>query len=154
MVLFFPLFGKLPICYPSNCMSNSLKTVNVVAAAILRDGKLFAAQRPSTKELPLKWEFPGGKIETGESPVDALQRELFEELAITVSVQRLLTTVHYTYPTFRLCMSLYLCTLNGTDPVLKEHVASRWLTSRDLPTLDWAPADLQLLPLLSPLLAP
>lgn len=120
-----------------------MKHIEVVGAAIMRDGKLFATQCASKKpEIPFQWEFPGGKIEKGESPQLAIFRELFEELSIKVEVKELITTVNYQYPHFHMTMQIFLCVLDeNQEPKLNEHLSARWITPEELYQLDWAPAD-------------
>ena len=123
-----------------------MKNINVVGAAIVKDGKLFIAQRPDKGEVALKWEFPGGKIEEGETPQQALVREIEEELETEIEVDRLITTVEHQYSTFHLTMHVFLCRLTGRDPVLEEHVDSRWISREQIYYFDWAPADVKILP--------
>jgi len=122
-----------------------MKNIEVVGAAIMRDGKLFTAQRPAGKEIGLKWEFPGGKIEAGETAQQALVREIREELKTEVQVNEYIATVRHQYPTFHLTMQVFRCTLKGPEPVLTEHVDSRWITDQEIDSLDWAPADYKIL---------
>lgn len=122
-----------------------MKHVKVVASAIMKDGKLFVAQRPETKEVPFKWEFPGGKIEEGESPEEALKREIREELSTEIEIDKFIAKVSYTYPTFHLDMDVYLCHLTGPEPKLTEHINSAWLTESQMDEISWAPADYQIL---------
>ena len=124
-----------------------LPVKNVVAAIIRRGDKLFATQRGygAWKDW---WEFPGGKIEPGETPEEALVREIREELSAEIVIDRLLTTVEWDYPDFHLSMRCYLCSLAADSVRLNEHEAARWLTASDLSSVRWLPADLQLLPLL------
>ena len=120
---------------------NELKHINVVAAIIIRDGKLFATQR-GYGDWKDWWEFPGGKIEPGEAPKEALKREIREELAAEIEVGDLLTTVEYDYPKFHLTMHCYLCHLkDDTQPQLLEHEAARWLEMQELKSVRWLPAD-------------
>ena len=120
---------------------NELKHINVVAAVIIKDGKLFATQR-GYGEWKDWWEFPGGKIERGEAPKEALKREIREELAAEIEVGDLLTTVEYDYPKFHLTMHCYLCHLkDDTQPQLLEHEAARWLEMYELKSVRWLPAD-------------
>ena len=121
-------------------MIESKKTIEVVAAIIIRDGKLFAAQR-GYGEWKDWWEFPGGKIEPEESQEDALKREIREELATEIEVGTLLSTVEYDYPKFHLTMHCYLCTIISGELSLLEHEDARWLTTDELDSVKWLPAD-------------
>ena len=117
-----------------------MKTVNVVAA-IIRDGnKIFATQR-GYGEYKDGWEFPGGKIETGETPQQALVREIKEELDTEILVGDYLTTIEYDYPAFHLSMQCFWCRIVDGTPVLKEHEAARWLDVDHIDGVDWLPAD-------------
>ena len=117
-----------------------MKTVKVVAAIIIHDGKVFATQR-GYGEFKDGWEFPGGKIEEGETPEEALVREIKEELDTEIEVGEYLDTVEYDYPTFHLSMKCYFCTIKSGQFVLKEHEAAKWLTKDNLDSVDWLPAD-------------
>lgn len=117
-------------------------TTNVVAAIILRDGKLFATQR-GYGEWKDWWEFPGGKIEQGETPQDALKREIREELATEIEVGDLLTTVEYDYPKFHLTMHCFFCTIVSGQLSLLEHEEARWLGMNELDSVKWLPADIE-----------
>ena len=117
-----------------------MKTVEVVAAIIIKDGRVFATQR-GYGEFKDGWEFPGGKIEPGETPEDALKREIREELATEIEVDELLTTVEYDYPKFHLTMHGYLCTIISGDLSLLEHEDARWLAIDELDSVKWLPAD-------------
>lgn len=121
-----------------------MKTIQVVAAIIIQDEKVFATQR-GYGEFKDGWEFPGGKIERGESPQEALIREIDEELNVSVSVGELLDTVEYDYPTFHLSMKCYLCTIESGRLVLREHKSAKWLDKRHLYSVDWLPADISLI---------
>ena len=117
-----------------------MKTVNVVAA-IIRDGnKIFATQR-GYGDYNDGWEFPGGKIEQGETPQQALAREIKEELDTDIIVGDLLTTIEYNYPTFHLSMQCFWSRIVEGTPVLKEHEAARWLDLEHIDDVDWLPAD-------------
>ncbi|MBP3883906.1 MAG: (deoxy)nucleoside triphosphate pyrophosphohydrolase [Olsenella sp.] len=117
-----------------------MKTVRVVAAIIRRDDKILATQR-GYGEFAGGWEFPGGKIEQGESPEDAIVREIHEELATTINVERFVTNVTYDYGTFRLDMDCFLCSLAENHVTLLEHKAARWLDVAHIDSVDWLPAD-------------
>lgn len=117
-----------------------MKTIEVVAAIIIKDGEVFATQR-GYGEWQGWWEFPGGKIEPGETPQEALVREIHEELDADISVGALLETVEWDYPTFHLTMHCYLCTLLSASLNLNEHQAAAWLTPQTLTTVKWLPAD-------------
>lgn len=119
---------------------NERKHIEVVAAIILRERRIFATQR-GYGEWKDWWEFPGGKIEPGESPEDALKREIREELATEIEVDELLTTVEYDYPKFHLTMHCYLCTIISGDLSLLEHEDARWLALDELDCVKWLPAD-------------
>ena len=118
-----------------------MKQIEVVAA-IIRDaeGRIFATQR-GYGEWQDWWEFPGGKMEAGETPEEALKREIWEELATRIAVERLLMTVEWDYPYFHLTMHCYLCHVERGHLELKEHEAARWLTKAQLGEVKWLPAD-------------
>lgn len=118
-----------------------MKKVEVVAAVIQKDNKIFCAQRNLSKSMGGKWEFPGGKIEVGETKEEALVREIKEELDSDIVVDKYLMTVEHDYPTFHITMHAYLCTLVKGELILKEHNDSAWLTKEELLKLDWADAD-------------
>ena len=117
-----------------------MKQIEVVAAIIRKGDKIFATQR-GYGEWQDWWEFPGGKMEVGETPEEALKREIREELSAEISVGELLTTVEYDYPAFHLTMHCFLCTLVGEALHLNEHEAARWLTKDELDSVKWLPAD-------------
>ena len=121
-----------------------MKRIEVVAAIIVRDHEVFATQR-GYGEWKDWWEFPGGKIEEGESPQDALKREILEELNADISVGELLDTIEWDYPTFHLTMHCFVCSLLSESLYLNEHEASAWLTADTLRSVRWLPADLALL---------
>lgn len=118
-----------------------MKTVKVVAAVIIEGNRVFATQR-GYGEFKGGWEFPGGKIEAGESPEEALVREIKEELDADIIVGDFLRKVEYDYPTFHLSMCCYLSQLKSDKMVLKEHEAAAWLKKTELDTVEWLPADL------------
>ena len=124
-----------------------MKQIEVVAAVIIEDGRLFATQR-GYGDFKDYWEFPGGKIEPGETPEEALRREIREELDTTVEVGALLTTVEYDYPQFHLILHCFRCRVAEGSLTLKEHEAALWIELTRLRELDWLPADLQLVPML------
>lgn len=117
-----------------------MKTIEVVAAIIIKDGTVFATQR-GYGQWKDWWEFPGGKIEKGESPQEALAREIREELDAEIKVGRLLETVEWDYPDFHLTMHCFVCTLLSDSLHLNEHEAAVWLTSEALHSVKWLPAD-------------
>ncbi len=121
-----------------------MKTIKVVAAVIKRDDKIFATQR-GYGEFKDKWEFPGGKIEPGESPQQALRREINEELNTEITVNELIKTVEYDYPEFHLSMDCFWCDVISGNLTLLEAEDSRWLLKSDLYSVDWLPADMELI---------
>ena len=121
-----------------------MKRIEVVAAIIRREGKVFATQR-GYGEWKDWWEFPGGKMEPGETPEEALRREIIEELSTEINVDELLCTVEYDYPAFHLTMHCYLCSLTTDDLHLNEHEAARWLAMDELNSVQWLPADREVL---------
>lgn len=128
-----------------------MKTINVVAAVIMKEGKVFATQR-GYGEFKDGWEFPGGKVEAGESPEEALCREIREELEVEVNVGDLIDTIEYDYQAFHLSMKCYACTIAGGSPHLLEHEAARWLSADQLDSVAWLPADITLIPKIAGLL--
>jgi len=116
---------------------------NVVAALIFYDGKLFAASRSEKDERYGKYEFPGGKIEAGETHEQALKREIMEELGIIISVDSFLLTIEYDYPEFHLVMHCYQCAILFGAPRLLTHSAVKWISPQELDNIDWLPADIQ-----------
>ena len=119
-----------------------MKKNEVVAAIIRKDDKIFATQR-GYGDFKDGWEFPGGKVEPGETPEAALKREIREELSTEISVDSFVCTVDYDYPQFHLTMHCYYCSLLDEDLRLNEHEAARWLTKEQLDSVDWLPADLE-----------
>ena len=120
-----------------------MKTINVVAAVIKMDNKIFATQR-GYGEFKGGWEFPGGKIESGETPQEALVREIKEELGAIIKVGNLIDTVEYDYPNFHLNMQVFWGEVISGKLVLKEHQAARWLSVHEIDSVNWLPADLEL----------
>ena len=121
-----------------------MKCIEVVAAIIRRDDMVLATQR-GYGEWKDWWEFPGGKIEAGETPEEALLREIREELSTEISVDQFLCTVEWDYPKFHLTMHCYLCSLIGDSLHLNEHEAARWLAPAELASVRWLPADMQVI---------
>ena len=120
-----------------------MKTIRVVAAVIRKGDKIFATQR-GYGELKGGWEFPGGKIEDGETPQEALKREIEEELDTEILVGELIDTIEYDYPTFHLSMDCFWCEIVEGKLVLKEHEAARWLDRKTIDDVEWLPADVTL----------
>ena len=118
----------------------SMKRIEVVAAIIVKDGEVFATQR-GYGQWHGWWEFPGGKMEAGESPQEALRREIREELDAEIEIGELLETVEWDYPEFHLTMHCFLCALLSESVHLNEHEAAAWLTKDTLSTVKWLPAD-------------
>lgn len=126
-----------------------MKTVRVVAAVIKAKNEngepiIFATQR-GYGEFKGGWEFPGGKIEAGETPQEALKREIMEELDTEISVGELIETIEYDYPTFHLSMDCFWCEIVKGDLVLKEHEAAKWLKKEQLDDVEWLPADVTII---------
>ena len=117
-----------------------MKTIEVVAAIIIKEGQVFATQR-GYGEFQGWWEFPGGKMEAGESPTAALKREIREELDAEISVGDLIETVEWDYPDFHLTMHCFICSLMSESLHLNEHKAATWLTLETLRSVKWLPAD-------------
>ena len=128
-----------------------MKKIEVVAAIIKEGERIFATQR-GYGEHKGYWEFPGGKIEPGETRHQALKREIKEELGIDITINKLVSTIEYQYSTFHLTMHCYLCTCDTQSIELHEHLSAKWITQNELNTLNWLPADLQLLPALHAIL--
>lgn len=120
----------------------SINHISVACAIIERDGLVLAARRSETMSMPLKWEFPGGKIKDSESPEACLVRELLEELAVTVVVRYPLAPVTWDYDSFSVTLHPFVCKIAEGNIILHEHKEVKWLASAELPSLDWAEADL------------
>ncbi|SEF61155.1 8-oxo-dGTP diphosphatase [Butyrivibrio sp. Su6] len=125
-------------------MDTSRKTINVVAA-LIRDGKRVFATARGYGDYKGWWEFPGGKVEPGESPEDALAREIREELDSEISVDEYISTIEYDYPEFHLSMRCYWCSLISGNLVLKEAEDARWLDVDTIDSVKWLPADITLI---------
>ena len=126
-----------------------MKTVKVVAAiikAVNENGEtiIFATQR-GYGDFKGGWEFPGGKIESGETPQEALKREIIEELDTEIAIGKLIDTIEYDYPTFHLSMDCFWCEIIRGNLVLKEHEAAKWLGKDELDSVEWLPADVKLI---------
>ena len=117
-----------------------MKNIKVVAAIIINNSKVFATQR-GYGEFKDSWEFPGGKIEIGETPEQALVREIQEELDTQINVKEKIDTVEYDYPNFHLSMDCFICNVIKGNLILKEHESAKWLTKDELYSVDWLPAD-------------
>ena len=129
-----------------------MKRIEVVAAVIRQGNRIFATQR-GYGDFKDWWEFPGGKMEPGESPQEALLREIREELDAEVEVGELLRTVEYDYPAFHLTLHCFWCTLAGETLRLNEHEAARWLSAAELGSVRWLPADEELMPIIADFLS-
>lgn len=121
-----------------------MKTKHVVAAIIHHDNRIFATQR-GYGEFKDGWEFPGGKVEKGETPEQAIVREIEEELNAKIKIQQYFDTIEYDYPTFHLSMRCYICRVQEGELVLREHEAAKWLGKDELYSVDWLPADLSII---------
>lgn len=121
-----------------------MKKIEVVAGIIFFEDQILCVQRPKNKldYISEKFEFPGGKIENNETNIDALNRELFEELNLNVDIKNFFFTVIHQYPDFELTMHSYLCEVKSKEVVLNEHISLEWLNIKDLKKLDWAAADI------------
>lgn len=117
------------------------KQISVVGAAVVHEGKVLCAKRGPQMSLPGMWEFPGGKIEQGESPEDALGREMREELLCEITVGESITTSSYDYDFGIVTLITFYATLTGPEPTLTEHAEIRWIPASELNSVNWAPAD-------------
>ena len=124
------------------------KHIEVVAAVIRKDGMIFATQR-GYGDFKDWWEFPGGKVEPGESLEEALKREIREELSAEIRIEELLRTVEWDYPAFHLTLHCFLCSLATEGMSLNEHEAARWLDGTSIYSVKWLPADMDVLPLIA-----
>ena len=126
-----------------------MKIVKVVAAIITKDSKIFATQR-GYGDFKDGWEFPGGKLEPGETPEDAIVREIKEELKAEIKVTGFLTTVEHDYPKFHLSMDCFWAELvDGTEMTLIDHEAAKWLTLDQIDSVDWLPADVKVVEIIN-----
>lgn len=128
-------------------MTEEVKVVEVAAAIIQKEHKIFATRR-GYGEFEGMWEFPGGKIEPGETPEEALVREIREELETEILIDRCFTEIDYDYPEFHLHMKCYLCTIKSGDLKLLEHSEAKWLTREALDSVEWLPADVGIIDML------
>ena len=124
-----------------------MKSIEVVAAIIRKGDRIFATQR-GYGDFKDYWEFPGGKMEAGETPEQALVREIREELDAEIRIDNFLSTIEWDYPNFHLTMHCYVCSLVSNELHLNEHEAARWLNKKEIHSVNWLPADDQLLPLI------
>lgn len=122
-----------------------VKQIDVACAIIEKNGLVLAAQRSEAMSLPLKWEFPGGKLDPHESLAACLKREIWEEMGVGISIHAPLPPSNWCYPTFAIRLHPFLCTMIGDDIRLAEHREIRWLAPNELRTLDWAEADVPVL---------
>ena len=120
-----------------------MKQVHVAAAVIIRERKILCVQRGENKleYISKKWEFPGGKVESGEDLYSTIKREILEELKLQISVREFLIQVNHEYPDFKLKMDTFICEIDSGEPVLTEHLDYKWLSKNELLQLDWAAAD-------------
>ncbi|MEI6215552.1 MAG: (deoxy)nucleoside triphosphate pyrophosphohydrolase [Desulfuromonadales bacterium] len=126
-------------------MTMSKRHVHVACAVVERDGLILAAQRSANTSLPLKWEFPGGKLEEGESPEECLKREMFEEMGVGIAISDALNLHTHSYPDFTVTLYPFRCSLEPGEITLHEHAALCWLPPEQLHELDWAEADLSVI---------
>ena len=121
-----------------------MKTIKVVAAVIRNDNRIFATQR-GYGEFKDGWEFPGGKVEAGETPEEALIREIREELDTEISVDEFIETIEYDYPAFHLSMDCFWCSIKEGNLTLREHEAAKWLDAQTIDSVEWLPAGIGLI---------
>ena len=124
-----------------------MKNIKVAAAIICNENRILATQR-GYGEFKDRWEFPGGKIEINETPEEALRREVMEELDVKVRIEEPFCAVEYDYPTFHLSMTCFICSLTEGKLTLKEHESAKWLSTEELDTVEWLPADMEILTML------
>jgi 8-oxo-dGTP diphosphatase len=137
--------GSDPNCTIFATFAGNMKQIEVVAAIIHdADGRIFATQR-GYGDFKDFWEFPGGKMEPGENAEQALKREIWEELETRIVVERLVRTIEWDYPQFHLTMHCFWCRVESGILTLKEHEAARWLSDSQLDSIEWLPADMQLI---------
>jgi len=129
----------------SSIISKTTTPLHVTCAIIEQNGRVLAAQRSCSMAMPLKWEFPGGKIKPGETSEHCLRREIAEELAIEIAVHHALPGVTHAYPAFTITLHPFVCSIISGTITLHEHAAVTWLPREDLASLDWADADLPVL---------
>jgi 8-oxo-dGTP diphosphatase len=126
-------------------MTETRRHIHVACAIIERDGLVLSARRSASMNLPLKWEFPGGKIEPGEGVEECLKRELVEEMGVQIEIGRPLTPATHDYPTFTVTLYPYVCSIISGDITLNEHSAITWLPPNRLHEVDWSDADLPII---------
>src|SRR5687767_283888 len=124
---------------------SAAKHLHVTCAIVERESLVLAVQRSAAMSLPLKWEFPGGKVNPNESYEDCLRRELLEELGLHTRIKQRLEPSTHQYPTFLITLYPFVCSIEAGEPELREHSALRWLSASELRTLDWAAADIPVL---------
>lgn len=137
-------FPNMVIINPMCGRSDTMKVIEVVAAILMNDNLVLATKRGYGKYIDL-WEFPGGKLEPGETKEEALHREIREELLIEIAIQDLFCTVDYDYPDFHLTMHCYICRVISGTITLLEHKESRWLSAEELNSVQWLPADIDII---------
>jgi len=122
-----------------------MSPIQVTCGIIIKDGKILAAQRSEAMALPLKWEFPGGKLANGETEEECLRREILEELNISITIRHKLTPVNHDYGSFEIKLIPFMADYAGGALTLHEHCQAGWYNLDELHTLDWAPADIPIL---------